>query len=91
MAPMGAEGTGAIYADASGEVGWAAWTLAGSTVLLTGGRWSDAAREGLLICEKELFASAAGAAALSRGQTEAAKNSGGPLAAESGSFLQSMV
>jgi hypothetical protein len=33
-------------------------------LLLTGGVWSEAVREGLLICEKELFASSAGLATL---------------------------
>ena len=60
VAAMGEPGTCAIYADASGSIGWAAWTVHDSELLLTGGLWSDAARDGLLICEKELFASTAG-------------------------------
>lgn len=58
--PCGAEGTGAIYADASGEIGWSAWTVAGGELLLVLGEWDEREREQLLICEKELYASTAG-------------------------------
>ena len=57
---MGAPETGAIYADASGEIGWAAWTATGDELLVTGGVWTEAVRHGLIICEKELYASTAG-------------------------------
>ena len=61
---MGAPGVGAVYADASGEIGWAAWTVSGGELLLTGDVWSDVERRELLICEKELFASTAALVAL---------------------------
>ena len=46
----------AVYADASGEKGWMAWTVHKSELLFTEGVWSDAERE-LPICDKELLAS----------------------------------
>jgi hypothetical protein len=64
VAAAGEPGTCSIYADASGSIGWAAWTVHEGDLLLTGGVWSEAVREGLLICEKELFASSAGLATL---------------------------
>ena len=45
---------------AAGEVGWAAWTVSGGELLLTGDVWSDVERRELLICEKELLASNVG-------------------------------
>jgi len=59
MPAYGSPGTAAIYADASGEGGFAAWALQGSTVLLVVGTWKEEHRE-LLICEKELIASTVG-------------------------------
>jgi hypothetical protein len=59
MPEHGSPGTAAIYADASGEVGYAAWALRGDVVLLVVGTWTAAQRE-LLICEKELIASTVG-------------------------------
>ena len=61
---MGETGVGAIYADASGEYGWAAWTVADGTLLWCGDAWSPAVRDQLHINEKELFASTAGLMAL---------------------------
>ena len=57
---MGNPGVGAIYADASGEIGWAAWTVAGDTLYWCGGEWSSNVRSELHINEKELFASTVG-------------------------------
>ena len=61
--PVGSDGCGAIYADASGSVGYAAWTVALQrgvlTVLMVEGVWS-ARERGLLICELELLASTIG-------------------------------
>jgi hypothetical protein len=48
---------GFIYADASGEEGWMAWAVVGDELLYADGVWSDAERELLIICEKELLAS----------------------------------
>ena len=65
--PVGTAGCGAIYADASGSTGYAAWTVAPRagvpTVLLVDGTWSAAERR-LLICELELLASTIGLVAL---------------------------
>lgn len=57
--PVGEPGAGAIYADASGSMGWGAWTLLGDEVLVVVGEWSAKELE-LGIAEKELFASTAG-------------------------------
>ena len=57
---MGNPGVGAIYADASGEIGWAAWTVSNDTLWWCGGEWSEAVRTELHINEKELFASTVG-------------------------------
>ena len=57
------EGAGALYADASGEGGFAAWTLCGDEVIAVGGLWSQEER-GMLICELELLASTFGSVAL---------------------------
>ena len=65
--PVGRDGCGAIYADASGSIGYAAWTVAlrsgAPTVLLVEGTWSTEERS-LLICELELLASTIGLVAL---------------------------
>ena len=58
--PMGEDGVGAMYADASGQQGWAAWTCVGTEVVLVEGEWTDAERVGLDISVKELHASTAG-------------------------------
>ena len=73
--PLGQPGVGAIYADASGEVGWAAWAVAGGELLLTGGVWSEAVRRELIICEKELFASTVGLVTLAEAAGLAAVHS----------------
>ena len=62
----GEPGAGAIYADASGEIGWCAWTVAGEELLTVSGEWSEAERAGLIIAEKELFASTVGVIALAQ-------------------------
>ena len=60
---VGEAGVGAMYADASGSQGWAAWTCVGDEVLITHGVWSKA--ELLFdISVKELYASTAGLATL---------------------------
>ena len=64
-AAMGSPGAGAMYADASGEWGWAAWTVTHDAdgrqqLLWCGGEWSVEVREALHINEKELYASTAG-------------------------------
>ena len=47
-----------IYADASGEIGWMAWTVVDDELLYAVGEWSDEERQKLIIiCEKELLAS----------------------------------
>jgi hypothetical protein len=61
--PIGG-GASAVYADASGEGGWLAWSLSGRTVLLAHGAWLPDARQ-LLIQEKELLASTWGLVAFS--------------------------
>ena len=58
--PSDEPGSGAIYADASGEIGWCAWTIANGELLGVLGEWSAAERDGLIIAEKELFASTVG-------------------------------
>ena len=60
MPAWGEIGTGALYADASGEWGFGAWALVGKELLLVVGRWSEQQRDGWLICEKELHASTVG-------------------------------
>tara|TARA_B110000027_G_C16087211_1_gene286576 strand:+ start:201 stop:1145 length:945 start_codon:yes stop_codon:yes gene_type:complete len=64
VASIGEPGVGAMYADASGEWGWGAWTVANGVLLWCGGEWSDSVRVQLHINEKELFASTAGMLAL---------------------------
>ena len=58
---VGEEGVGAMYADASGSIGWAAWTVVGNEVLLIDRPWSPDEQE-LDISVKELYASTAGLA-----------------------------
>jgi hypothetical protein len=56
-----------IYADAAGDsegAGFCAWTVHGSELLLVEGRWSEAERQHLLICDLELAASTFGLVAL---------------------------
>ena len=55
----GAPGVGVIYADASGEEGWAAWTFASGVVYMVSGVWGELDRE-LIIADKELVASTVG-------------------------------
>jgi hypothetical protein len=62
--PFSEPHVGAIYADASGEVGWGAWTVCGDEVLIVEGRWSEAERSLLPIHDKELYASTVGLFAL---------------------------
>ena len=63
---FGLPGTGAVYADASGLQGWAAWTVVGDELLLTSGEWTaeELADESFIIAEKELLASTLGLVAL---------------------------
>jgi hypothetical protein len=46
-----------VYADASGEIGWMAWTVCGDELVYVVGEWTDDERALLIICEKELLAS----------------------------------
>jgi hypothetical protein len=55
----GAPGVGVIYADASGEEGWAAWTFASGVVYMVSGVWGELDRD-LIIADKELVASTVG-------------------------------
>ena len=55
----GAPGVGVIYADASGEEGWAAWTFASGVVYMVSGVWGPLDRD-LIIADKELVASTVG-------------------------------
>ena len=57
------ENVGAIYADASGEQGWMAWSVADGELLFTDGVWSESERK-LPICDKELLASTWGLVSL---------------------------
>ena len=63
LGAVGAPGVGAMYADASGNHGWSAWTCVGDEVLMTGGEWTVEERS-LDISVKELYASTAGLATL---------------------------
>jgi hypothetical protein len=56
---LGGGEAGAIYCDASGLLGWCAWTLVGSTVYEMCGEWTDATRD-MNIADKEYLASTAG-------------------------------
>jgi hypothetical protein len=58
--PLASAGAGVashVYADASGEGGWAARTVADGDMLYAYGEWREEKRELLIICEKELLAS----------------------------------
>ena len=63
---FGTSGCGAIYADASGSQGWAAWTVSKGELLLTHGEWTpgELEDESFIIAEKELLASTLGLVAL---------------------------
>ena len=60
---VGMDNVGAMYADASGSVGWAAWLCSGDEVLLVEHAWRPEERE-LDISVKEMIASTVGARAL---------------------------
>lgn len=60
---VGEPEVGVVYADASGEEGWAAWTIEGGVVYMVAGVWSEEDAE-LIIAEKELVASMVGLVAL---------------------------
>ena len=66
--PPESEGSGAIYADASGEDGWGAWALDGRRLLVTYGEWTEAelADASFIIAEKELLASTLGLVSLAK-------------------------
>ena len=55
----GSPGVGVIYADASGEEGWAAWTFEAGVVYMVSGVWGPLDGE-LIIADKELVASTIG-------------------------------
>ena len=59
---IGEPDVGAIYADASGLQGWAAWTMHQGEILLTHGEWTEEelADSTFTIAEKELLASTLG-------------------------------
>jgi hypothetical protein len=57
LPPMGSPRVGAIYADASGEIGFGAWVLHGDEVLYIIDEWSSSERDELIIADKELLAS----------------------------------
>ena len=56
---FGTPGVGVIYADASGEEGWAAWTFVSGVVHMVSGVWGPLDRD-LIIADKELVASTVG-------------------------------
>ena len=58
MGPPGAT-SGVVYADASGQGGFSAWTVVNGTVLAVADEWTAEERT-LLICELELLASTFG-------------------------------
>lgn len=53
-------GVASIYADASGSVGFCAWSVYEGVLLILSGCWSEEERRLLIICEKELWASLLG-------------------------------
>ena len=58
MPVFGLPGVGAIHADASGGIGFGAWTLgADNVVFAVADGWTVTERDGLGICEKEFHAS----------------------------------
>lgn len=59
----GEPGVGVVYADASGEEGWSAWTIEEGIVYMVAGVWSEADAV-MIIAEKELVASTVGLFAL---------------------------
>ena len=59
MPLYGAPGVGVIYADASGEEGWAAWTFVSGVVYMVSGVWGPLDID-LIIADKELIASTIG-------------------------------
>ena len=63
IGPVGVGSVGAMYADASGNIGWAAWLCSGDEVLLVEHAWT-AEERGLDISVKEMIASTVGARAL---------------------------
>ena len=62
MPPVGPD-CAAVYADASGSVGFAAWTVICGELLVTAGVWTDEEKELLTIAELELLASTFGVVA----------------------------
>jgi hypothetical protein len=63
MGAAGSESAGVLYADASGEGGYAAWTVCGGVCYMVQGLWTADERE-MPICELELLASTFGMVAL---------------------------
>jgi hypothetical protein len=63
MGAAGSDSAGVLYADASGEGGYAAWTVCGGVCFMVQGVWTAAERE-MPICELELLASTFGMVAL---------------------------
>jgi hypothetical protein len=64
LASAGAGPASYVYADASGEIGYMAWSVCADELIYTIGEWSADEREHLIICEKELLASTWGLVAL---------------------------
>ena len=60
LAAAAAREASCVYADASGEIGWMAWTVCRGVLYYVIGEWTDEERELLIICEKELLASTFG-------------------------------
>ena len=56
---VGGGDAGAIYCDASGSLGWCAWTVVDTTVYEMCGQWDDSSRN-MNIADKEYLASTAG-------------------------------
>ena len=65
MGAVGEPGVGAVYADASGSIGYMAWTVSDDTLLYVVGEWTAVERDTLSIAEKELIASTLGLVTLS--------------------------
>ena len=63
MRAVGSDGVGAVYADASGEGGFMAWTVAAGELLYVEDTWSETERESMPIHAKELLASTLGVVA----------------------------
>jgi hypothetical protein len=64
LACAGAGEASCVYADASGEIGWMAWTVRDDELVYAIGEWTPEERTQLIICEKELLASTWGVVAL---------------------------